>query len=61
MELTLNLDLLTPADWRVLRAARLEALLDSPSAFASRYDHESTWGVAVLVRYSYMDRCSRSS
>jgi hypothetical protein len=28
MELTLNLDLFAPADWRVLRAARLGALLD---------------------------------
>ena len=46
MELTLNLDLLAPADWRVLRTARLQALLDSPAAFASRYDYESTWGEA---------------
>ena len=46
MELTLNLDLLAPTDWRLLRAARLEALLESPAAFASRYDHESTWGEA---------------
>jgi ribosomal protein S18 acetylase RimI-like enzyme len=43
MELTLNLDMLAPADWRVLRAARLAALLDSPHAFASSYARESDW------------------
>jgi ribosomal protein S18 acetylase RimI-like enzyme len=44
MELTLNLDMLTPADWRLLRAARLDALLDSPDAFTSSYARESDWG-----------------
>jgi ribosomal protein S18 acetylase RimI-like enzyme len=43
MELTLNLDLLAPLDWRVLRAARLRALLDSPHAFTSNYAYESRW------------------
>jgi len=43
MELTLNLDLLAPADWRVLRGARLQALLDSPHAFTSSYADESKW------------------
>jgi ribosomal protein S18 acetylase RimI-like enzyme len=43
MESTLELDLLTPLDWRVLRAARLCALLDSPDAFASSYASESAW------------------
>jgi ribosomal protein S18 acetylase RimI-like enzyme len=43
MEATLKLDLLTPLDWRVLRAARLQALLDSPHAFTSTYAHESGW------------------
>ena len=43
MELTLQLDLLAPVDWRVLREARLSALLDSPYAFTSSYAHESTW------------------
>jgi GNAT superfamily N-acetyltransferase len=43
MELTLDLDMLAPADWRVLRAARLRALLDSPHAFASSYARESDW------------------
>ena len=44
MESTLELDLLTPLDWRVLRSARLYALLDSPDAFTSSYAHESAWG-----------------
>jgi hypothetical protein len=44
MELTLNLDMLAPADWQVLRAARLRALLDSPHAFTSSYARESDWG-----------------
>ena len=39
-ESTLELHLLRPVDWRVLRAARLRALQDSPHAFISRYDHE---------------------
>ena len=43
MEATLELDLRTPLDWRVLRAARLYALLDSPDAFTSSYSRESTW------------------
>jgi len=44
MELTLNLDLLAPVDWRVLRVARLMALLDSPQAFTSSYAREAPWG-----------------
>jgi GNAT superfamily N-acetyltransferase len=44
MESTLELDLLTPLDWRVLRAARLYALLDSPCAFTSSYAQELAWG-----------------
>jgi GNAT superfamily N-acetyltransferase len=44
MEATLELDLLTPIDWRVLRAARLHALRDSPHAFTSSYAHEWRWG-----------------
>jgi ribosomal protein S18 acetylase RimI-like enzyme len=43
MELTLDLDLLTPADWNVLRDARLEALGESPHAFTSSYVSESRW------------------
>jgi ribosomal protein S18 acetylase RimI-like enzyme len=43
MESTLDLDLLTPLDWRVLRAARLGALRESPSAFTSSYARESRW------------------
>jgi ribosomal protein S18 acetylase RimI-like enzyme len=37
----LDLDLLTSADWRVLRAVRLQALLNSPHAFTSTYARES--------------------
>jgi ribosomal protein S18 acetylase RimI-like enzyme len=44
MESTLELDLLTPLDWRVLRSARLYALLDSLDAFTSSYAQESAWG-----------------
>jgi GNAT superfamily N-acetyltransferase len=43
MASTLELDLLTPLDWRMLRAARLYALLDSPDAFTPSYAVESTW------------------
>jgi ribosomal protein S18 acetylase RimI-like enzyme len=41
VESTLNLSLLTPVDWEVLRRARLNALRDSPHAFLSHYEHES--------------------
>jgi ribosomal protein S18 acetylase RimI-like enzyme len=41
---SLQLQLLAPADWRVLRAARLQALLDSPHAFMSSHARESGWG-----------------
>jgi GNAT superfamily N-acetyltransferase len=44
MELVLDLQLLTPVDWRLLRTARLKALLDSPHAFTSHYAHEVGWG-----------------
>jgi ribosomal protein S18 acetylase RimI-like enzyme len=40
---TLQLHLLTPGDWWLLRIARLEALLDSPQAFTSSYIRESIW------------------
>jgi ribosomal protein S18 acetylase RimI-like enzyme len=46
MESTLELELLTPLDWDVLRAARLYALLDSPDAFTSSYADESRWDEA---------------
>jgi ribosomal protein S18 acetylase RimI-like enzyme len=39
----LELQLLTPVDWPVLRAARLAALLDSPAAFTSNHAQESKW------------------
>ena len=44
MQSTLDLDLLTPHDWRVVRSARLKALLDSPHAFTSSYAREAAWG-----------------
>src|SRR4051794_4614360 len=50
MVLTLNLDLLAPVDWRVLRAARLAALLDSPSAFTSSYAREAEWDELEWLR-----------
>jgi ribosomal protein S18 acetylase RimI-like enzyme len=40
---SLGLQLLAPADWQVLRQARLEALRDSPHAFTSSYADESMW------------------
>jgi ribosomal protein S18 acetylase RimI-like enzyme len=42
--LELQLQLLGPADWQVLRAARLQALVDAPGAFTSSYARESAWG-----------------
>ena len=41
---SLDLQLLAPADWQVLRQARLEALRDSPHAFTSSHGRESVWG-----------------
>ena len=38
----LDLQVLTPVDWPLLKAARLDALKDSP-AFMSRYELEWTW------------------
>jgi ribosomal protein S18 acetylase RimI-like enzyme len=49
---TLNLYLLTPADWWLLRRARLEALLDSPQAFTSSYRQEARWSEAEWRRMS---------
>jgi ribosomal protein S18 acetylase RimI-like enzyme len=40
---SLRLELLTPVDWKVLQAARLEALRDSPRAFMSSYACELEW------------------
>ena len=44
VESTLSLGRLDPVDWPLLRAARLEALRDSPHAFMSSYVRESDWG-----------------
>src|SRR5688500_4420006 len=43
MESRLDLHMLTPADWRVLRAARLLALHNSPHAFTATYAREAGW------------------
>ena len=43
MDSTPTVQLLSPGDWPVLRAARLAALDDSPHAFMSRYEHECRW------------------
>jgi ribosomal protein S18 acetylase RimI-like enzyme len=43
METLLELQSLTPVHWRLLRAARLAALLDSPAAFTSSHAQESKW------------------
>jgi ribosomal protein S18 acetylase RimI-like enzyme len=42
-ESSLDLYSLTPVDWWALRAARLQALLDSPHAFTSTYAREWRW------------------
>ena len=39
----LDIRLLGPADWRVLRDTRLRALIDSPDAFTSHYHRERRW------------------
>jgi hypothetical protein len=64
MESTLELDLLTPPDWRVLRAARLYALLD----FTLRVHLElcprvgvGRIGMAASPRCPYMDRRARGA
>ncbi len=50
MESTLHLQVLTPVDWPLLKAARLEALKDSPHAFMSRYEVEWRWSDAEWQR-----------
>ena len=44
MQSTLDLHLLSPVDWPVLKAVRLRALQDSPHAFMSCYDNELRLG-----------------
>jgi ribosomal protein S18 acetylase RimI-like enzyme len=41
--LELQLQLLAPADWRILRTARLRALFESPNAFTSSHARERAW------------------
>lgn len=50
MESTLDLQVLTPSDWPLLKTARLSALQDSPHAFMSRYELEWTWDEAEWRR-----------
>jgi GNAT superfamily N-acetyltransferase len=50
MESTLVLKVLTPVDWPLLKAARLDALKDSPHAFMSRYEVEWDWSEAEWRR-----------
>ena len=40
MESILDLQMLSPVDWRILKEVRLRALQDSPDAFMSCYDDE---------------------
>jgi GNAT superfamily N-acetyltransferase len=42
----LDIKLLAPEEWHVLRTIRLRALLDSPGAFMSHYDTEVRWSEA---------------
>lgn len=50
LQSTLELQSLTPGDWRLLRETRLQALHESPHAFMSTYAHESEWGEAQWRR-----------
>src|SRR5262245_46446708 len=50
MQSTLNLQLLTPGDWPLLRDARLEALRESPHAFLSSHTREAGWTEAQWRR-----------
>lgn len=50
MESTLDLQVLTPIDWLLLKQARLQALQDSPHAFMSRYELEWSWEEAEWRR-----------
>jgi GNAT superfamily N-acetyltransferase len=42
----LDIKLLAPEEWHVLRTIRLRALLDSPRAFMSLYETEARWSEA---------------
>ncbi len=44
MEPSIDVHLLAPVDWPVLKEARLMALQDSPHAFMARYEQECRWG-----------------
>ena len=39
----LNISVILPDQWRILKRLRLDALKDSPSTFLGNYDRESQW------------------
>jgi ribosomal protein S18 acetylase RimI-like enzyme len=48
----LDIRMLAPADWRVLRDTRLRALRDSPRAFTAQYQLERRWS-----EHQWRQRC----
>lgn len=46
IEAVLEIKLLAPEEWHVLRTTRLRALRESPAAFMSRYEAEARWNEA---------------
>ena len=46
IEAVLEIKLLAPEEWHVLRSTRLRALRESPTAFMSRYETEARWSEA---------------
>ena len=51
-EAVLDIRLLAPADWRILRDIRLRALIDSPRAFTSHHHLERKW-----TEHQWRQRC----
>jgi ribosomal protein S18 acetylase RimI-like enzyme len=51
-EAVLDIRLLSPADWRILRDTRLRALIDSPWAFTSHHQLEWKWS-----EHQWRQRC----
>jgi hypothetical protein len=47
---TLEIKVLNPGDWALLKAARLCALADSPEAFLSNCGVEEQWGMDDWLR-----------
>ena len=52
IDAALDIKLLAPEEWHVLRTTRLRALRDSPQAFASSLEVEVSWGEAQWRRLS---------